>query len=606
MTKLLIASLLATPMLSAQVVAADNCVHQAGDNPDWARPEFDDRQWVRSQPFKPGSIVWTRCRLNLSELPLGSSLHIGLKSNVAREIFIDGKWNRSFGDLSARFVPLRFEINQLRLDATDKSIRVFAFRQSPYRSFYNPGQFVFAVGTKEGLEGWRAISVLNELGQQWASLLFGGFTLVIGILLLILFLRSADGTQRAMLWLGVYCIALGLLRGRDFAMIVATNLHSGVLFGWTALTNAAIQYSLPHLFFALANRPMQGVFRWLAAAGGFVHLGLGSIMEFGLLEGSTFARELDFTWVVMLVMYSVILTAIPAFWPIWRVAQPIRQARTLSLILMLGLLIRRLTQTQDLSQMQMVALGANSFAALNLFVLMAFFVEIAQRHRTVSADRAALQSEMKSAQEVQRLLTSSTLDTAHWATVEVAYSPAKEVGGDFYFCRHTEEGQLVVVGDVSGKGLRAAMLASVALGALRHSSVSAPGPLLEGLNTALQGQTGGGFVTCCAALMRDDGHLLVANAGHPAPYVGGREFPVEAGLPLGIVPGAKYQESTGECQSITLVSDGVVEAENSQRELFGFDRTLGISTKSAREIAEAARAWGQIDDITVVTVRRRT
>ena len=55
---------------------------------------------------------------------------------------------------------------------------------------------------------------------------------------------------------------------------------------------------------------------------------------------------------------------------------------------------------------------------------------------------------------------------------------------------------------------------------------------------------------------------------------------------------------------VTLVSDGVVEAENAARELFGFERTLEISGKSAQEIAEAAKAWGQNDDITVVTVRK--
>ena len=81
---------------------------------------------------------------------------------------------------------------------------------------------------------------------------------------------------------------------------------------------------------------------------------------------------------------------------------------------------------------------------------------------------------------------------------------------------------------------------------------------------------------------------------------------MEAGLPLGIMPDVAYQESTGHGESITLVSDGVVEAENSQRELFGFDRTREISGKSASEIADAAKAWGQTDDITVVTVRRKT
>jgi len=57
---------------------------------------------------------------------------------------------------------------------------------------------------------------------------------------------------------------------------------------------------------------------------------------------------------------------------------------------------------------------------------------------------------------------------------------------------------------------------------------------------------------------------------------------------------------------LTIVSDGVLEAENSERELFGFDRTREISGELAQEIAAAARAWGQNDDITVVTVRRNS
>ena len=101
---------------------------------------------------------------------------------------------------------------------------------------------------------------------------------------------------------------------------------------------------------------------------------------------------------------------------------------------------------------------------------------------------------------------------------------------------------------------------------------------------------------------------LVASAGHPAPWLDGREVALTAGLPLGIVAHAEFDESSVPLthgQQLTLVSDGVVEAENAQRELFGFDRTREISTKSVQEIAEAAKAWGQNDDITVVTVRRR-
>ena len=73
---------------------------------------------------------------------------------------------------------------------------------------------------------------------------------------------------------------------------------------------------------------------------------------------------------------------------------------------------------------------------------------------------------------------------------------------------------------------------------------------------------------------------------------------------MGIAAGTTYAESTSTGHHFLFVSDGVVEAENAQRELLGFDRTREISTKSAQEIAEAAQAWGQTDDITVVTVRR--
>ena len=83
------------------------------------------------------------------------------------------------------------------------------------------------------------------------------------------------------------------------------------------------------------------------------------------------------------------------------------------------------------------------------------------------------------------------------------------------------------------------------------------------------------------------------NAGHPSPYCDGREIQVESGLPLGVVAGVSYEETTFHGALFTFVSDGVVEAENTERELFGFERTRDMSIKAAREIAEAAQAWGQ-------------
>ena len=165
---------------------------------------------------------------------------------------------------------------------------------------------------------------------------------------------------------------------------------------------------------------------------------------------------------------------------------------------------------------------------------------------------------------------------------------------------------MALVGDVSGKGLKAAMLISVAIGALRREKSSSPSAILAGLNEALLGQ--GGFVTCCCIRYMPGGELTMASAGHPAPYCEGRELDVVAGLPLGVLAEAEWQETRlilPPGLQITLVSDGVVEAENGQRELFGFDRTREISGKSAQEIADAAKAWGQNDDITVVTVQRK-
>ena len=115
-------------------------------------------------------------------------------------------------------------------------------------------------------------------------------------------------------------------------------------------------------------------------------------------------------------------------------------------------------------------------------------------------------------------------------------------------------------------------------------------------------------MTCAIARISPDGGVALASAGHPSPFLAGREWTVPPGLPLGVTADASYDEAVGQLtpgEALVLVSDGVVEAENAQRDLFGFERTREISTKSAREIAESAKAWGQTDDITVVTVRRK-
>jgi sigma-B regulation protein RsbU (phosphoserine phosphatase) len=126
------------------------------------------------------------------------------------------------------------------------------------------------------------------------------------------------------------------------------------------------------------------------------------------------------------------------------------------------------------------------------------------------------------------------------------------------------------------------------------------------LNRVLHGQIRG-FVTCAATLIRADGAMTLANAGHLSPYRNGEELAVNSGLPLGIVAEGGYEETNYQLalgDRLTFVSDGVVEATSEKRELFGFERTQAISNQPADKIAEAARQFGQEDDISVVTVMR--
>jgi phosphoserine phosphatase RsbU/P len=121
--------------------------------------------------------------------------------------------------------------------------------------------------------------------------------------------------------------------------------------------------------------------------------------------------------------------------------------------------------------------------------------------------------------------------------IESVYAPATQVGGDFFrIVPEGDGGVLVVVGDVSGKGLRAAMTVSALIGTLRTIPLVSPGWILNALNSGLAGNLHGGFVTCCAARITHDGRVTIANAGHLSPYRNGFEVEVGAGLPLGIDP----------------------------------------------------------------------
>ena len=232
------------------------------------------------------------------------------------------------------------------------------------------------------------------------------------------------------------------------------------------------------------------------------------------------------------------------------------------------------------------------------------------RHRRITLDHERASAELEAAREIQQRLVPKSIPALTGCHIEAAYLPAEEVGGDFYQIVSRPDGSVVLaVGDVSGKGLKAAMTGMLAIGALRILAVEGLGPaaILMRLNSELVHTSNGGFVTCFCGVLDASGNLRYANAGHVAPFCNGREIEVTGALPLGIDPNTGYEESTlalDPGDRLTLLSDGVVEAQSATGELFGFERTREISAQTAQSIAEQARRFGQIDDITVLTLNR--
>ena len=214
-------------------------------------------------------------------------------------------------------------------------------------------------------------------------------------------------------------------------------------------------------------------------------------------------------------------------------------------------------------------------------LLIVFLLRAAQQHR----ENEQYILDMRQAQEVQQILLPDHLPQVAGFSVESAYMPAREVGGDFFQVLETQTGSLLIVfGDIAGKGLPAAMLVAMLVGAIRTRAKETgdPGEILSALNERLCGNTRGGFATCIAAHISVDGTVDLANAGHLAPYLNGKEIDLEGALPLGVVPDIEFTTirfllEPGD--GLTFVSDGVVEATNSRQELFGFDRLRKIIRK---------------------------
>ena len=208
------------------------------------------------------------------------------------------------------------------------------------------------------------------------------------------------------------------------------------------------------------------------------------------------------------------------------------------------------------------------------------------------------------------------------------YQPAWEVGGDFYDFPPLEDDRVgLVIGDVSGKGIPAAVLMASTQSVLRAISQrvdSLPGQVLTEANEVLCTYIPPNmFVTCFYAVLDpNSGSLTYANAGHDLPYLqsdGDAQELMARGVPLGLMPGMSYEEKETTLvprDAVLFCTDGLVEAHDPRGEMFGTPRLKSLMSErtederglSATLMKELELFTGedreQEDDITLLTLER--
>ena len=252
--------------------------------------------------------------------------------------------------------------------------------------------------------------------------------------------------------------------------------------------------------------------------------------------------------------------------------------------------------------------------------------QLVRRQETEARSRERIEQELRVATMIQQNYLPRELPKLPGWDVSAYYRPAREVGGDFYDFIELPEGQIgVVIGDVTDKGVPAAMVMAATRSVLRASAqrVVSPGEVLGRVNDLMcPDMPAKMFVTCLYGVLEpSSGRFVFANAGHNLPYVRTGDGSAElraTGMPLGLLPGLAYEETEAQLepgQTMLLHSDGVAEAHGPTRDMFGFPRLQDVvGARSGRGevidrvLTELGRFtgtdWEQEDDITLVALTR--
>ncbi len=605
-----------------------------GDDPDgklgWANPGFDDSLWplLRSnigwgeQGYKGYTgFAWYRFKVVLPKDPRPWAISVP-RLLTSYQIFAEGRLIGQFGGLPphAQYVVGYDQIFPLPADLPSPvlpghtvtfAIRVWQWPRLPKGVSGGPTSTT-RVGEIDAL---RRQQTYEAWGRFWSSS-SGNMLMMMNLLAAFagLFLFSMRQKDREYLWFGLY----ELLTGLDHLIVDYYHFYSAPesIIWWLDVTFSATSWFLFLLFiFTILNGRKNWLF-WAAVGTEVVTI----LAQLTFMMGWIGLLQFDLIWALALVPYFYSILRLLYL----RAKQGVADAQ-------LMLLPVGLCYLCWFARIVLGALAGSGHAGVygnfrwffevsrrpfpfsinnlaDMFMLIAVVAVLPLRFARSRRDEDRLAGELESARTVQQVLVPNEIPHVPGFAIQCIYRPAGQVGGDFFqVIPLTAGGALIAVGDVSGKGMPAAMTVSLLVGTFRTLAhyTQRPSEILGSMNRRMLSRSHGGFTTCVVLRVEPKGLVSVANAGHLAPYLAGEEIALENGLPLGISADTDYPEVCVPLRvgaQLTLYTDGVVEARTRSGELLGFDRAAALSVQPAEVIAQTAQSFGQDDDITILTI----
>jgi hypothetical protein len=641
-------AVIAIPCARAQVVDFQNerepvvKIHDlwrfhTGDDPDgrlgWAAPGFDDSSWKLLRSDEPWNsqgypdhtgFAWYRFRVILPPAPKPMALYIpGL--NTSYQVFAEGRLigqkgglpphqeiHHSFGVADEQLLLLPASLTSQGGPVTI-AIRVWDW--PGWSSSLAPGgpwQHTF-IGDADLLSDRKDAEISSQFRSDFAPNLLLLTCLLAGVASLGLFLLRRK--EREYLW-----FALADLAGAaNLAWSDDMDFNPSSWQGHWALTgclNVVVVTSF-FMFFMILLKQRHTLIYWLTLA--FAVLSSVPTLAYSLnwisdpmwLGASAFSNLPFDAAMILLIFFAARRGNLDARLLLGPVA--LSYLISIADFVLIALSIAGFITWDLYFRLQKVVswpFPATAQTIADFLMQISILAILVLRFARTRRDEERHASELEAARAVQQVLVPEDIPAIPGFRIESVYKPAQEVGGDFsQIIPLPDGGLLVAIGDVSGKGMPAAMTVSLLVGTLRTLAdyTQSPGEILAAMNQRMLGRTNGGFTTCLVMRIAPDGRGTAANAGHLAPYLGGVEREIESGLPLGLEAHSSYSETAitlNANEQLTLVTDGVVEARGRDGQLFGFERTQAISRTSAEGIAQAAQAIGQDDDISVISITR--